>query len=59
MGLSIDFKTLEGNIEPGGYTGHVFIYIVHTDPSLHKVKVQGTEGMIIVDKYIHYCYWFE
>ena len=53
MGLSIEFKTLEGNIEPSGFTGWLHMFIVHTDPPLHKVKVQDTEGIITVEQYIH------
>ena len=46
IGISLNFicKLTTDSIDDLGYTGYVNIYMVHSDPDLHKVKVETKTG---------------
>ena len=46
IGISLNFncKLTKDSIDDLGYTGYVNIYMVHSDPDLHTVKVENNKG---------------
>ena len=40
IGLTLNYNSNEDN----GYTGYTKLYVVHSDPELHSIRVQTKEG---------------
>ena len=58
LGLALKFNKyndMDGGTEDVDYTGSVYMYIVHSHPSLHKVKVQTVEGIATIETLTYSC----
>ena len=44
ISLNFNYKLTKDSIDDLGYTGYVNIYMVHSDPDLHTVKVENNKG---------------
>ena len=40
IGLTLNYNSNEDN----GFTGYTKLYVVHSDPELHSIRVQTKEG---------------